>query len=76
MNKKKDKNFIMFIPSIEDGGVEKNFFLINNFLIKKFNKLTLITISKDKKKNLINLLNLFLFHLTSGKNLGGNLNTS
>ena len=50
MNKKKDKNFIMFIPSIEDGGVEKNFFLISNFLIKKFNKLTLITISKDKKK--------------------------
>ena len=52
MNKKKDKNFIMFIPSIEDGGVEKNFFLISNFLIKKFNKLTLITISKDKKKKI------------------------
>ena len=47
MKKRNDKNLIMFMPSIESGGVEKNFFMINNFLTKKFNKLTLITISKN-----------------------------
>lgn len=50
MKKRNDKNLIMFMPSIESGGVEKNFFMINNFLTKKFNKLTLITISKNQKK--------------------------
>lgn len=40
----------MFMPSIEGGGVEKNLFIVSNFLIKKFNKVTLITISKNYKK--------------------------
>jgi len=31
MNK---KNIILFMPSIEGGGVEKNLFLVSNFLIK------------------------------------------
>tara|TARA_B100001741_G_scaffold311718_1_gene313455 strand:- start:3893 stop:4969 length:1077 start_codon:yes stop_codon:yes gene_type:complete len=39
----------MFMPSIEGGGVEKNLFLVSNFLVKKFDKLTLITISKNYK---------------------------
>ena len=51
MNKKNNKNLIMFIPSIEGGGVEKNFFLISNYLIKKFDNLTIITISRKQKKN-------------------------
>ena len=38
------------MPSIEGGGVEKNLFLVSNFLIKKFKKITLITISKNYKK--------------------------
>ena len=36
MNKKK---IIVFMPSIEIGGVEKNFFLITNYLSKKLNKI-------------------------------------
>ena len=41
------------MPSIERGGVEKNFFIISNFLQKKFNDLTIITsdVSKLKKGN-------------------------
>ena len=39
----------MFMPSIEGGGVEKNFFLISNFLIKKFEYVSVITISKKYK---------------------------
>ena len=38
------------MPSIEGGGVEKNLFLVSNFFIKKYKKLTLITISKNYKK--------------------------
>jgi len=49
VNKKTKKNLIMFMPSIEGGGVEKNLFLVSNFLVKKFDKLTLITISKKYK---------------------------
>jgi len=37
------------MPSIEIGGVEKNFIIISNFLASKFNKLTVITTSINKK---------------------------
>ena len=50
MNKKNKKKILMFMPSIEGGGVEKNLFIVSNFLIKKFNQVTLITISKKYKK--------------------------
>ncbi len=41
------------MPSIERGGVEKNFFIISNFLQKKFNNLSIITsdVTKLKKVN-------------------------
>ena len=48
--KKNNKTLIMFMPSIEEGGVEKNFLIISNFLAQKLGKLTLITISKNQKK--------------------------
>ena len=36
MKKKLIKNkLVLFMPSLEGGGVEKNFFLLSNFLIKK-----------------------------------------
>ena len=54
MNNDNKKNLIMFMPSIEGGGVEKNFFLISNFLVKKLNKVSLITISKNYKKKFDN----------------------
>ena len=37
------KKLIIFIPSIEGGGLEKNFLLVTNFLSKTFNKITVIT---------------------------------
>jgi glycosyltransferase involved in cell wall biosynthesis len=54
MNK---KNLILFMPSIEIGGVEKNFIIISNFLSKKFNKITIITTSFDKKYKFSNNIN-------------------
>ena len=42
----------MFMPSIEGGGVEKNFFIVANYL-SNFNKISVITIS-NKYKNKFN----------------------
>ena len=40
---------LIFIPSIEDGGVEKNLFLIANYLTNKKLNVSLITADKEKK---------------------------
>jgi len=44
------KNLIIFIPSIEDGGVEKNLFTITNYLANHLKNVELITISKKFQK--------------------------
>ncbi len=55
----KNRRIIIFMPSIEGGGVEKNLFIIGNYLSKKFNNVSLITVSKrfrskfNKKINFI-----------------------
>ena len=49
MNKKK---LVLFMPSIEGGGVEKNFFITANFLSKKIDNLSIITTSLKSKKKL------------------------
>ena len=41
-----NKKLIIFMPSIEGGGVEKNLFIISNFLRKKKFDIKLITSSK------------------------------
>ena len=48
----KEKKLLIFMPSVEGGGVEKNFFLIVNDLIKKFSNITVITAHKSIKKRL------------------------
>jgi len=48
------KNLIIFIPSIENAGVEKNLFIICNFLIKKIDKIYLITANNNFNKKLDN----------------------
>ena len=44
------KKLLIFIPSIEGGGVEKNLFIISNYLKDKINNISVITIS-NKFKN-------------------------
>lgn len=46
------KRLIIFIPSIEGGGVEKNLFAIVNFLSKRIPNISLITTNKECKKEL------------------------
>ena len=43
------KNLMIFNPSLEDGGVEKNFFIIANFFTKKLDNVSVLTISKKYK---------------------------
>ena len=48
MNTKKE--LILFMPFIGGGGVEKNLFILSNYLSKKFKKITICTGSINKKK--------------------------
>ena len=45
------KNLIIFIPSIEDGGVEKNLFIFANYLSKKIDNIEIITCNNNYKSN-------------------------
>ena len=49
MNQKK---IIIFMPTIDGGGVEKNFFLITNYLSTKFKDVSVISLSKSYQKKL------------------------
>jgi len=46
---KTQKKLIVFMPSIEDGGVEKNLYLILNYLSNKIANIKLITFDNKKK---------------------------
>ena len=52
------KKLIIFIPSIEGGGVEKNLFIITNYLEKKINKISVVTASNEFKKKFNNKINI------------------
>ena len=43
-----NKNLILFMPFIGGGGVEKNLYIIANYLSRKFKKIKLCTLSHDK----------------------------
>ena len=43
------KNFLIFIPSIEDGGVEKNLFLLSNYLSNKIKNVEILTCNFNYK---------------------------
>ena len=53
------KNLIIFMPSIEGGGVEKNLFIISNYLSNKLKNTTIITSTNkfNNKFNNINIIN-------------------
>tara|TARA_B100000886_G_scaffold296751_1_gene224119 strand:+ start:2898 stop:4004 length:1107 start_codon:yes stop_codon:yes gene_type:complete len=69
MNKRK-KNLIIFIPFIGGGGVEKNLFLISNFLSKKIKNIRICTISKKFRKKFNNKIKF----ICPKKNYSENLN--
>jgi glycosyltransferase involved in cell wall biosynthesis len=48
---------VIFIPSIEDGGVEKNLYLISNYLSRKIKNISLISADRSRKKRFNNSIN-------------------
>ena len=56
------KELTIFCPTIGVGGVEKNLFLILNYLIKKNLKINLITCNYEKKKYLHKKINIIGSH--------------
>lgn len=50
----KQKKLLIFIPSIEGGGVEKNLYIISNYLSKKISKVSLISCTIGRKKKFSN----------------------
>tara|TARA_B100000780_G_C21108079_1_gene447586 strand:+ start:752 stop:1825 length:1074 start_codon:yes stop_codon:yes gene_type:complete len=45
------KNVIIFIPSIENAGVEKNLFILSNYISNKIKNVYLVTANNNCKKN-------------------------
>ena len=45
------KKLVIFMPSIEGGGVEKNLFIISNYLSTKLKRVYILTANFDQKKN-------------------------
>ena len=58
--KKNQKKLILFMPSMEGGGVEKNIILISNYLSKYIDETTLITFDTKFKKNLEKILKFYM----------------
>lgn len=58
------------MPTIEVGGVEKNFFIISNFLSKKFSNISVITFSNLAKKGLSKKINIIKPKIYCPKILG------
>ena len=48
--KRTSKKIVIFIPSIEYGGVEKNLYILIDYLRKIYSKVTVVTASKINKK--------------------------
>jgi hypothetical protein len=58
----KQKKLLIFMPSIEMGGVEKNLFIISNFLSSKFDQVKFIT-SSDNTQNLDKKIQIIKFKI-------------
>ena len=50
MKKKNSSELLIFSPTIEDGGVEKNLYVISDFLSNKLNRLSVVTANDNKNK--------------------------
>ncbi len=50
MKKYNRSELLIFSPTIEDGGVEKNLYIITNFLSNKLNQLSVVTANYNKNK--------------------------
>ena len=66
---------IIFFPSIEKGGADKNLFMISNFLSNKFKDICIITSSKNCLNNLNKKIQYIGPDSLLNENFGRNLKT-
>ena len=66
----KQKKIIIFMPSIEGGGVEKNFFIVTNYLSRKLNNISVISLSKKYKKYINKKINFVSLNSQFWENIG------
>tara|TARA_B100001057_G_scaffold10449_1_gene9923 strand:- start:13890 stop:14987 length:1098 start_codon:yes stop_codon:yes gene_type:complete len=67
----KKKKFIVFMPTVNaGGGVEKNFFIITNYLCSKLSKITVITLSRSAKQKLNKRIRVICPKINFIENLG------
>ena len=66
----KQKKLIIFMPTIEEGGVEKNLFIISNYLIEKVSNISLITISKKFRNKFNKKIDLITFNFDFLERMG------
>ncbi len=69
----KTKKLIIFMPSIESGGADKNLFIIANYLVEKFDNMKLITSSTKYKKILSKKVNFLAPQTSLWSQFGRNL---
>ena len=67
---KRSKKLVIFIPFIGGGGVEKNLFIISNYLSKKLSKVNICTTSIKEKNNFNKKINF----LTPTRKIPENMN--
>jgi len=70
MGKNIKKEIVIFTPSIEGGGVEKNLFIVTNYLATRIRNLSLISISKKYKKKIHKSVNFVTLKSNFWDNLG------
>ena len=63
------------MPSIEKGGADKNFYILSNFLAKKFKELIVVTSSNISKKKLDKKIKILKPKLFFCNNFGRNIKT-
>ncbi len=64
------KELIIFMPSIEGGGVEKNLFIISKYLSNYIKNISIITLSKKYKKKFSKKINFLTLENDFWDNLG------
>ena len=64
------KELIIFNPSIEDGGVEKNLFLISNYFVNHNIRTSIISADSSKKNKFDRKVNFIFPKITNFQNSG------
>jgi len=61
---KKSKSLLIFIPSMENGGVEKNLYLVANYFAKNNVSVKILTaFNNNKKSGLLIFIFIFSFNI-------------